>query len=355
MVFLEKELLAGIHDYEVPIERYTYSIAFEDSFVVRNYDTDNANPAKGIIRVYNFSGESLRLRPGTRFETEEGLLYTADDWVVLDGGSPAQSYADVSVSAKYYDIHGVYIWERGNILSGLTMTLPGLEWSDLYNDIRAETITDFTGGDNNVLAVFSDDQYEDFLSQFSERMSIEAQRDILHSLWEIWEGKYVLPIHGITRPIDIKVSTSHNPGDITSEVSYVWIWEFETVIFELSDVHKHIIHASSNHLLEDLQQLVSTPKGMVDIVHVFSQEMDPYRIKATVQADIAYKYQLHSREMRQMFIDNFMTEILGKKKQDAKRALLNNTMIADVDISITPFWKDVISMNPSDIVFKIKD
>lgn len=205
------------------------------------------------------------------------------------------------------------------------------------------------------MAVFSDEQYESLLDQFSERITLEAERDILHSLDEIGEGKYVLPIHGITRPIDMKISTSHNPGDITSEVTFVGVGEFETVVFDLSEVHKHIIHVSSGHLLEDLQQLVSTPKGMIDIVHVFSQETDPYQIKATVQADVAYKYQLHSDKMRQMFTDNFLTEILGKHKDEAKRALLNNTMIADVDIRITPFWKDTLSMSPSDIVFKISD
>jgi len=94
---------------------------------------------------------------------------------------------------------------------------------------------------------------------------------------------------------------------------------------------------------------------MVDIVDTFYRETDPYRIKATVQSNVSYRFRLDSDSVKQMFIDDFLTEVLGKKKDEALRTLLNNNMIENAKIRITPFWKDAISYNPQDIVFRIQE
>jgi len=51
-------------------------------------------------------------------------------------------------------------------------------------------------------------------------MAIKAETDILHQLEEVDDGYYILPIHEITRPIDIKVATDYDPGDVTAEVTF---------------------------------------------------------------------------------------------------------------------------------------
>lgn len=214
---------------------------------------------------------------------------------------------------------------------------------------------DFLGGTDDVVPVFDEEQYENFLSLYTQRMELEAEKDILHNIEEVDDGYYVLPIHGITQPVDIKVASDHDPGDVTPEVTFTGVGEFETVTFDLDIAHKHLLEVSSQHIIKDAQQIVSTPDGMVDIIHVFYQETDPYRIKATVQSDVSYKYRLDSPAIRQMFIDDFLTEVLGKKKDEALRTLLNNSMISSAKIRITPFWKDSISYNPQDITFRIQE
>ena len=74
-----------------------------------------------------------------------------------------------------------------------------------------------------------------------------------------------------------------------------------------------------------------------------------------MQSDIAYRYKLDSESVRQQFVDDFLGEVLGKKKNEALKTLLNNPMIARARIRITPFWRDQISYDSRDVVFKIQE
>lgn len=233
--------------------------------------------------------------------------------------------------------------------------IPGLVETGAWDDVRGESIVDFTWGTDDVTPVLSENQYEDFLALFTDRMSAQAEKEILRSSGEIQEGYYILPIHGITKPVDIKASSDFNPGDVTPEVTYTGIGEFETVTFHLPTVHKHLLTIMSGHVLENAQEIVDTPEGMVDIVHVFYQETDPYRVKATVQDNVTYRYRLDSDIVKAQFLDNFLNQVVWKQKGEALKSLLNNPMIANAQIKITPFWKRQISYNPKDIVFRIQE
>jgi len=86
MVFLEEDLISGTYTYEVPIRRHRYTISYTDTFTIKNYDVTNAGQATGLVRVYNFSDEDIRLRPETRLQTQDGLIYRIPDWAVIPAG-----------------------------------------------------------------------------------------------------------------------------------------------------------------------------------------------------------------------------------------------------------------------------
>lgn len=108
----------------MPIRRYRYTISYSDTFAVRNYDVSNAGQARGTVRIYNFSPEDVRLRPETRFQTEEGLIYRLQDWALVPTGDISTAYLDVEVIADHYDAQSTFMGTRGNIPSGTFLSLP---------------------------------------------------------------------------------------------------------------------------------------------------------------------------------------------------------------------------------------
>ena len=70
------------------------------------------------IEVYNETQESYDFIPGTRFATENGIVYRAADWITIPAGSPASpSVFILDVEADQRDSYGEYIGSRGNISS----------------------------------------------------------------------------------------------------------------------------------------------------------------------------------------------------------------------------------------------
>lgn len=129
--------------------------------------------ATGFLTVYNeYSDESQRLIPNTRFETPEGLIFRTPEVIIVPGRS-GNNPGSITVQVTADQPGSEY-----NIPSS-EFKLPGLSGTDFFEDIYARSTESFTGGIADVIPVVSDADKATAESELQNDLKENLQKDVV--------------------------------------------------------------------------------------------------------------------------------------------------------------------------------
>ena len=358
----EKQETVTLSPHENTILGFPIESIFEKemdfSTITKEFQGSNAS---GELVILNTFPEERRLRPTTRFQTDTGIIFRIDDWVVLPAatldaqGAIVPGERIVTVQADEKDIYGELIGERGNI-TPRKFFLPGLEPSARKN-LWAESYIPFNGGftdwvpritqadidaaqrkiEAELLASATED-----MQRFVTEKNAREQEDLVLLLGDKFEERTIMDI--IVE--DNILGTTQESFHISARLKvrtwaysmaelYELIWnEFSTKTDRRTQLAAIDINTSSPELLERDEE-----NGM---------------LKISVAARGAQEFLIDPRsEAGIRFVNKIKEQIVGIDVAQAEAIVANQEEVSEVNISIWPFWSRNIPNLPENIAIKL--
>ena len=89
------------------------------------------------------------------------------------------------------------------------------------------------------------------------------------------------------------------------------------------------------------------------IALVLSREEEPLKIKASAEIQASFTHNFLSKKNN--YVEKLKYTIAWINKEDAKKILLNNSKISNVEIDTRPFFMKNISSIPNNIEFVVEE
>jgi hypothetical protein len=118
----------------VKLKKVALPIEHSMKFAIETIDPNSATNAGGRVTIYNELTTEQVLKPFTRFITEDGLVYRSEAWINVPparrlNGVTEIGSSDVYIKADQTDEAGKTIGARGNIVTGIYLSIPGLKFN----------------------------------------------------------------------------------------------------------------------------------------------------------------------------------------------------------------------------------
>ena len=362
IVFTQKEASVLDQKNAVNVRAVNLEIPMEYTFNVTTIDQMSTKNAYGTVDIYNELRQEQVFRPATRFVTDDGIVLKTSEWVKVPSTQVASwvtiiGKTTTTLIADTYDLKGEIIGERGNILDGLTLTIPGLKFN--RDKIYAKSMTAFSGGINPKIHVLTDKEvasFKDILAEKLKGKALETLKDTLKKAnAENGENYAILPINEniIYTMGDIKLSRGAKIGDKGDEVTIEGSVKIGTYIYDQNATLFYLKTILNESLLFGTEKLIGINDESLRITNVVSKAVTPqFSLKGTTELDATISYNFED-------VSNNLTKklknlIVGTSAKDATSLLLNDNNIASVKITFSPFWLTSVSNNPDNIEFIIQ-
>ncbi len=345
----------GISGY--PIES-VFEKEIEFSTISKEFRGNNAS---GEIVIFNQFLEERRLRPTTRFQTADGIIYRIADWVVVppattdESGNVVPGKRAATVTADEQDVFGRFVGEMGNI-TPTTFFLPGLPES-ARSEIWAESEKPFTGGYTDWTPKVLDADIEASKNRITTELYESAQEDL---------DKFITE-KNVREKTDLRLLT----GDQFMEQEVLDIVVEENIV----NTEKESFHVSAklkvrtwaysgeemNTLLWEELAAKADPKMRlvaIDYENMHTQLLERNEasgyLKLSVSIRGAEEYIIDPRnETGILFVNEIKTAVLGMNKDEAEAYLANRGEISEVHISLWPFWSRKVPKLSENISVKL--
>lgn len=325
--------------------------------------------AKGKITIINTSKNEWPLKDGTRFQTEDGLVFRLKEGVFVPGQRTGGDDKEipgtlvVSVEADPFDIYEQPIGDRGNI-QPTKFFLPGLS---AYNQkiIWGESTEPMSGGITSYKKIIGESDIIAAKKQIEDNLIILAKEDLQKHIEEINEANQShlvlldddrflkIKLVSLDVPKDLEGSLQ-NEFEINAEIEASGIAYDEERLFNV--LRKNL--ASRTH--PDMQLIESSVKR--ESIHFDQASFDAEesydealgQIKVTVSIKGIQEYVIDSSMQAGLRFSNKVKEkILGMAKKDAEAYIGNLPEVENVKIKLWPFWISKIPHIADNIQIKL--
>ncbi|MDD2486962.1 MAG: hypothetical protein PHS92_01165 [Candidatus Gracilibacteria bacterium] len=353
MIFSEKDNsnVFDIKNY-VQVKKVGLSSNLEYTFNVSTIDTESAKRAYGTIELNNELNQEQVFKPNTRFVTDDGFVFRSTEWIKV----PGSGKVDVIVSADMYDIKGNLTGKRGNIGSGVILTIPGLKFN--RDKIYAKSKQEFTGGLDPKIHILTQEELDKFQKILEEKLkskSLDALKEkIKNSNLENHENYQILPINDIIfyKTGEITALNNAKIGDKIEEITLKGSIDITTYFYNKNELIFYLKNILNDSILLGTEKLINTNDDSIKIINILNKTQEPFYMKATTELDSTISYNFED-------VSNNLTKklknlIASSTVKEATSILLNDPNIANVKIEFSPFWLTRISNNPDNIDFIIQ-
>lgn len=142
----------------------------------------NGENSKGKIKIVNTSNEEWTLKEGTRFQSDDGIIFRTAKGVIVPGRAEDESgelipgSLTVSVEADPFDVYSKPVGDRGN-LPPARFIIPGLS---KYNQriIWGESEEGMEGGITDYQSVIKEEDIESAKKQIHDNLVLMAKEDL---------------------------------------------------------------------------------------------------------------------------------------------------------------------------------
>lgn len=367
IIFREKssDSIMEEEDNVIWVQKISKSINIEEKFQTTWIREDSVNKASWEVIFFNKTSESQDLIAKTRLQTSDWILYEIDSPISIPSASIDSNWDLVpwelktKIYAKIYDINWIFIWEKWNIWTWITLQIPWLE-KELSSQVYAITNTDIKWWWNKQSKFLSKD---DLIS--SEKILESKLRDsaikeiknevknrnkdnnIVFELLDIKDGiKYWVP--------EINRVWNLNIGDKIENFTLSWSIKVEAYIYNKESLINKMSWIINESILSDVEKISAINEKSLRISNLMYATDNPFEIKATVEIDV-FVLHVFSNDGDDYYLEKLKNSILWMDKDEAEKILLNDKQISDVKIDIKPFFIKKLPNFPNNIIFKVEE
>ena len=126
-----------------------------------------------------------------------------------------------------------------------------------------------------------------------------------------------------------------------------------TYTYNTELVLNHLKGILKESILSEVENIRYIDASSLRIALVINKKEKPFKVKATAEVQASFSHNFLSKKNN--YVEKLKYTIAGMNKEEAKKNLLNNSKISNVEINIRPFFMKNISTIPSNIEFIVED
>src|SRR3989344_63549 len=323
-----------------PTDTLSYTvetITLEDSAVVPSTGTEyvEAKASGTIIVVNNYSSESVRLIPNTRFETSDGLIFRTSSQIIIPGKT-GNNPGEVRVEV-FADEAG----EKYNIGPINRFTLPGLATTPaMYADVHARSLEPMTGGALGERPAVAAGALESARAEIRMRLEQQAR-----AAAELRTNEQTVALADLMRTIYISQPNTAEAGDKVRirEMARVEIPVFSADSF--ARIVSRGVSADAEESTVMLKGISTLTSRMVETGEKFILGTDPFAFTLSGAAQVIWKVDTNS----------FAAALANREAVAFEAIVATFSGIEEAHARIQPFWKKTFPANPNDIQVRIEE
>ena len=295
---------------------------------------DKAKKATGTIKVFNkiSPAKALSLIKGTRFMSSTGeLIYKSDAAFTIPKATSSSVPGSVEIK-----VTAAEAGEKYNI-SSTVFSVPGLNGSEYYSNIWAESVTSMTGGEESKIKIVTSNDITLSKDEFEGKYDEESKQALIAT---IPQG-YTYFSEDINPKIT-NLSVSAKAGDELDSFNVTGHIETDATVFRDEDVNK----LGESLLTKDISELKTMVPGSV----TYEVKEKKLNKDGTVTLKVVYKGRIYSMPDNALLLDS----LKGKDTNYSTNLLSNIPEIEKVEIKLSPWFKLKIPNNEKGINIQLK-
>lgn len=346
----------------IAVERMEKNVQIDEIFNISTYDTESVRAAKGEVEVYNELPNEQVFRPNTRFVTPEGLLFRSQEWIKVPPTTTAGEEVSIGkvktiLIADGYDTAGELIGEKGNIVEGTILDIPGLKFN--RDKIYAKALTNFVGGQNPTLKIVTQDE----LTRSQAIMADKVRRHALEELKaDIAKKNAVsgknLEVLDVPETIKygepkIEILDGVKVGDRRSEIHMKASITIVSYVYNKDTALSYLRALMNERLLYGTERLHEILPESLKITTLLNRVDSPkFVLRGTTELSATISYNFEDDANAQT--KRLKNLIAGQSLEQALSVLQSDKSIANAKIRLSPFWLASVSSNIDNIKFIIE-
>lgn len=349
-----------LHENIIPLTAISNTISLSETFATTGIDETKINRAKWKISVFNTLNEEIKLVPNTRFQSNNGTIFSTEEWIVIPAWNDENPWKiNIFVSSQIKDNKGNIITQDANIKMGEMLIIPALDWK-LKEQIYAKAVNDFIGADGSDNAkIISEEDIENAKALFTEKLKkkaldalkqkIKEENMINNVTYEILWVNEILNYENINIHIweDAEIGARKNKFTLSGNITIKsYIYNKDLALTKL----KKIVNES---ILEESEQVLLIDEKSLYFSTELYRKNSPFEIKSTLNVDALIVHNFLNEN--DAYVQKLKSTILWLQREEAIKLLLNDEKVSNVEIYITPFFIDTISSINDNIIFKVNE
>jgi hypothetical protein len=311
-------------------------ITVEDSVAVNATTTGTEyreESASGEITIYNdYSDDTIRLVPNTRFQTNDGLIYRVREAVSIPGQSSNGEPGSITVTV-YADESG----EEYNI-SNTNFSIPGFSGTVYEDGVYAETAGSISGGIAGDIPIVSTSTRQ----TLQEETGTELEENLRKSLANDLPEGFILYEDGIF--FSSHISTSKNDEESTTALTVDG--EVRAIVFDARQLSSFLATNYSN-------DVSSQADVRIQDLHDFNFQITD-RESLTPNEGASFEFMLEGESQIVWQYDEraLVRDLRGLQKDRLNEVLVNYDSIQEAEVVTRPFWKQNLPDDAADITIQ---
>jgi hypothetical protein len=301
-------------------------------------EKDVSVKAKGEIIVYNESNSSYRFVPGTRFQSQDGKIFRALDWVSIPAGAQ-NNPGTVKIEVEAEEPGEAYNIKPTNF------TLPALQGSPLYNLIYGKSTKEMTGGfigKAKVVSQYDIQEAEREMKALQEKAVDDLSAEILKDLPE---NLQFLKEAVVEEKEDIVFDKK--AGEAAEVFKGRTKVKIKLLVFKEEEVRKIISNIVKNEVKDgiDFQEILSSQTINYQILDAKGWDNEIY-IEFKGSEKVAFK--IDEEEVKQKLMGKNYAEFQKFINEDMKGKIKNSNLV------LQPFWVNRIPTRENRVNVKVE-
>ncbi len=333
-------------------------------FNTASKEFDGSN-ARGKIKIINTSSDEWGLREGTRFQTDDGLVFRIPNGVMVpprirnQTGELVPGTLISSIEADPFDIYGKPIGESGNLTS-VRFIIPGLS---KYNQriIWGESEGEITGGVTSYRDIVTEDDIDAAKKQIQDNLILMAKEDLRTYIDEVNKlNKTNLVLlddrrYLKTELVDLRISDGLE-GSYQEKFELFAKIDAQGVAFNFDNLFAILRKELGSRTHPDMRIREDSMSPDNITYEVIDEDELLGQIKITATIIGIEEFDINSSTIAGARFGNKLKEkILGLEIEEAENLVGNFSEVDAVEIKTWPVWVDKLPHIPESIEIKLME
>lgn len=348
----------------IELKKIQEIFTLEQVFQANDIEFKSANLSHWMVKIYNKTWEPISLKPKTRLQTQDGIIYEIWDWVKIPAGIIDNFWSieawskDIQVQAKSVDNEWNIIGSRGNKKMWESLIFPWLT-QEMQTEVYAEIIEDMTWWNEAYTKRVSEIDISNAKKFLEDKLKQEALKK-LKKTWisdidvTPWYSPEIVTLPGtiIYSPVQFTLRDSVKPGDIRNDFSLIWTIEITGYTYNKETVMQTLRNIIQEKKLDKQEIIEQIDENSLRTSEILYKNTNPFEIKTSFEIEYIVKQDFWSQD--NIYVNGLTEKIRGIDVSEAEKILLNDPQISSVRIKNRPFFSKNITRVWKNIYFEVE-